>query len=587
MKRSYDYSFVKETDDITSTINPHSISQYIATQATHPSIGHYPTVPANPLLGQYGILGSAFELRVPLLAGAVGFNPDFQSNTALLHANLQPRVSGPHLPSEPIGSCSRPSGLGILYEYPSSDAAHISPCPAEHQASQSKPSCSGLLGASLDTLSLHDICHVDSSPVPTSAIDITDSSLAYGLDPFSQYSSQTFTSHRFTHSSSIASLCYPSGSDSSLTDGLDWMAAKREPQSFLEFRTPPLQSRDSLEFLSQPLVGIFADINMRELAVKLEAPEAGVNPADIMGELASVKLEQVDHDDSSGSSVQESPVIDHLSENRYDADVAFPDDAINTIVSVLTASKREVDAMELIASQSEPVLGESDVFDHTFPVRTALTAPNVISTSVPLISPTLPILQPPGRSPLTDTYSTNLRLDTCLVVTASSFVKQQSPVLNAHLGIELDDLRRRADDFRRNNPGIDIDKTWLQAYAGRLSQRGELLEDYRCYVVGCAQRNKRRDHILVHVGSHVEHRPFQCVHCGMRFLRKNECKRHESSHGGRKPFQCPICAPIQDRSFVRQDLLKRHMRVTHGVQSESAVDRRKKIKLTAEEEYWP
>lgn len=52
---------------------------------------------------------------------------------------------------------------------------------------------------------------------------------------------------------------------------------------------------------------------------------------------------------------------------------------------------------------------------------------------------------------------------------------------------------------------------------------------------------------------------------GMRFLRKNECKRHTSSHGGQKPFRCPICAPFQDRSFVRQDLLKRHMKVTHGV----------------------
>ena len=87
----------------------------------------------------------------------------------------------------------------------------------------------------------------------------------------------------------------------------------------------------------------------------------------------------------------------------------------------------------------------------------------------------------------------------------------QSPVLNAHQGIELEDLRRRADDFRRLNPGVELDKTWLQAYAGRLSTRGELMEDYRCYVNGCTQKNKRRDHILVHVGSHVEHRPFHCT----------------------------------------------------------------------------
>jgi hypothetical protein len=28
--------------------------------------------------------------------------------------------------------------------------------------------------------------------------------------------------------------------------------------------------------------------------------------------------------------------------------------------------------------------------------------------------------------------------------------------------------------------------------------------------VGCGQRNKRRDHIIVHVGAHVDQRPFGC-----------------------------------------------------------------------------
>ena len=63
---------------------------------------------------------------------------------------------------------------------------------------------------------------------------------------------------------------------------------------------------------------------------------------------------------------------------------------------------------------------------------------------------------------------------------------------------------------------------------------------------------------------------------GMKFLRKNECKRHEASHDGAKPFECPVCAPMQHRSFARQDLLKRHMRVTHGVVGESS---RKRMRL--------
>ena len=65
----------------------------------------------------------------------------------------------------------------------------------------------------------------------------------------------------------------------------------------------------------------------------------------------------------------------------------------------------------------------------------------------------------------------------------------------------------------------------------------------------------------------------------MRFLRKNECKRHMSSHVGIKPYVCTICAPFQDKSFVRQDLLKRHIKVTHGAVPEQWPDRRKKPRL--------
>ena len=71
---------------------------------------------------------------------------------------------------------------------------------------------------------------------------------------------------------------------------------------------------------------------------------------------------------------------------------------------------------------------------------------------------------------------------------------------------------------------------------------------------------------------------------GMKFLRKNECKRHESSHEGRKPYSCQICAPFQERSFVRQDLLKRHMRVSHGVHDTM----RKRSQYRKDDvEYWP
>ena len=69
----------------------------------------------------------------------------------------------------------------------------------------------------------------------------------------------------------------------------------------------------------------------------------------------------------------------------------------------------------------------------------------------------------------------------------------------------------------------------------------------------------------------------------MRFLRKNECKRHMTSHAGFKPFICTLCAPYQEKSFVRQDLLKRHMKVTHGVKPDFWPDRRRRTKTEQEE----
>ncbi|CAA7260214.1 unnamed protein product [Cyclocybe aegerita] len=118
-----------------------------------------------------------------------------------------------------------------------------------------------------------------------------------------------------------------------------------------------------------------------------------------------------------------------------------------------------------------------------------------------------------------------------------------TPVLDAHRGIDIEVLKAKAERYRLRNQGRDYDKRWLISFAGKLSARGELIEEFRCYVSGCKQVNKRRDHILIHVGAHLDQRPFKCEHCPARFLRKNECKRHELSHTG--------------------DLLKRHMKRTH------------------------
>ncbi|KAG6841317.1 hypothetical protein C0991_012316 [Blastosporella zonata] len=118
-----------------------------------------------------------------------------------------------------------------------------------------------------------------------------------------------------------------------------------------------------------------------------------------------------------------------------------------------------------------------------------------------------------------------------------------TPVLGAHKGIDREDLLSKAERYRLRNPGRVYDNTW-------------------CYVEGCTQTNKRRDHILIHVGSHLDQRPFPCAYCSARFLRKNECKRHEVSHSGVKPFVCDMCP---NTAFARQDLLRRHSSRAHGI----------------------
>ncbi|KAG6832902.1 hypothetical protein H0H92_004786 [Tricholoma furcatifolium] len=155
-----------------------------------------------------------------------------------------------------------------------------------------------------------------------------------------------------------------------------------------------------------------------------------------------------------------------------------------------------------------------------------------------------------------------------------------TPVLDAHRGISLDDLMLKAERYRLRNPGQPYDKNWLASFAGKLTERGELMGDFRCYVSGCTQTNKRRDHILIHMGSHLDQRPFPCAYCPSRFLRKNECKRHEASHSGVKPFLCETC----DSAFVRQDLLKRHTARAHGIKLTQSRKRKPKSDIVKGED---
>lgn len=97
-------------------------------------------------------------------------------------------------------------------------------------------------------------------------------------------------------------------------------------------------------------------------------------------------------------------------------------------------------------------------------------------------------------------------------VTADFPIHYGTPVLDAHRGIELNELKAKAGRYRERNKGIEYDKKWLLSFAGKLTSEGLMTEEYRCYIVGCNQLNRRRDHILIHVGGHLGQRPFACTH---------------------------------------------------------------------------
>lgn len=89
---------------------------------------------------------------------------------------------------------------------------------------------------------------------------------------------------------------------------------------------------------------------------------------------------------------------------------------------------------------------------------------------------------------------------------------RSTPTWSAYGGIELEVLLSYFASYmaQNANPGADVDKRWMLSFVGKLSPNGEKLPEYRCYVNGCTQVNKRRDHILTHLNSHLDYRPFRC-----------------------------------------------------------------------------
>ena len=262
-------------------------------------------------------------------------------------------------------------------------------------------------------------------------------------------------------------------------------------------------------------LGPFPDINMFDLAYMNCVPEAGVNPADIMRPLSVADSVCITKRSPSppGALASTSPTS---TEQLPSVEV------MNSIAAMLsnTAKNEDENIQTTVCPGPQRTAGKRHEFYHPKSRPMNEFAARMVSSKRQ--SSSLNVHEPPfayrlptptaaaHRSPLIAVpFQTNQQPSFTSVLDCGS-TGSDSPVLNAHLGIDLSDLMAKADKYRTRFPGRAIDKKWLMAYAGKLTERGELLEDYRCYVNGCTQKNKRRDHILVHVGSHVDQRLFVC-----------------------------------------------------------------------------
>ncbi|KAI0068831.1 hypothetical protein BV25DRAFT_1833976 [Artomyces pyxidatus] len=319
--------------------------------------------------------------------------------------------------------------------------------------------------------------------------------------------------------------------------------------------TPHLEYFGTPQTTVSPVVGLYPDFNMYDLASNTADRPTGIDPARLV---ASGPTRRILEEDTKSPLAKTVPEVLKL--------MVWKPSPLEQIDRL--ASSNHI-CQNTASSAVEPA------FEDEF--RMFVHSPDPTS-SVLRMEKSSYFSRSPRKSGAVSTWlrtvlqhsnsvSPSMKLDPSPILPATTELREappspDTPIFDAHLGVDLRDLQHRANRYRRRYPGAGIDRSWLLLYAGKTAKDGSSTENYRCYVSGCSQTNKRRDHMVVHVGSHVGERPFVCNYCKMRFLRRNECKRHEANHSGEKPYTCDRCSPVV--KFGRQDLLTRHMRRMHG-----------------------
>ena len=480
MKRSFDSSFVTENSNDYAPTRSRSLHRRTATLATHPfyipeDVQSHGYFYEQPLLTPSRFILDEYER-----------DSDFQSNVW-----FQPTSGGTQF-WNCITPARRPlTGLGITFGSPEAPTATSS-------LLASPPVLAPFLRSSAPSPQVAPIV------APDNLISTPGSSARPIQSAYSDCPSADFVMYSPLAAPTISSYS-PTDDFLMLVDSSPAAGSSIDEGKGKEVMPDVDISLLSMDSPKSPVIGLFADVNYRTLAAR-KSPVLGVNPQDITSERSgpmtvSPQAEDGDVDLLVGD-IEPLPSPAVGAGPKMEAD--FPEEALSVIFSILADSVNQgqpatcqLPVNAAFRRVPPPGFGLS-MQPPTFASRTTLGSGVASASAIgrPLLLPV--------RSPLVPVQPRNLADQ------SPGPVQRPDPVLNAHEGIDLEILRSRAEAFRRLNPGCELDKTFLQTFAGRLSERGELLPEFRCYVKGCCQTNKRRDHILVHVGSHVEHRPFQC-----------------------------------------------------------------------------
>jgi uncharacterized Zn-finger protein len=85
------------------------------------------------------------------------------------------------------------------------------------------------------------------------------------------------------------------------------------------------------------------------------------------------------------------------------------------------------------------------------------------------------------------------------------------------------------------------------------AEPGKSASSVVCQLCGKLYSNKA--HLMRHMTSHTNLRPYKCDICHLAFRNTSRLKRHKETHSGIKPYKCPLC----EIKVSRKEHLKRHL----------------------------